>query len=77
MEVSGQLHFSAALPQGKCNKFFFHMVNYKLIKGYEGSEVLRAVVMKNSIFWDTTLYTPLKSTGISEEYFVCILMVEE
>jgi hypothetical protein len=77
MEVSGQLHASAAYPRGKCTEFFFHLINYKLIKKYEGFEVLTAVVMKSSIFWDITPYIPLKSTDISEEHFVSILRIEE
>jgi hypothetical protein len=39
-------------PLGKYTEFYFHLVNYKLMKDYEGFEVLTAAVMKSPIFWD-------------------------
>jgi hypothetical protein len=40
---------------------------------YVGSEILTAVVMKNSIFWDITPRSLLKSTDVSEEHVASIL----
>jgi hypothetical protein len=42
-----------------------------------GSEVITAVFVKNSVFWDTTQYSSLKSTDVSEENIASIFRVEE
>jgi hypothetical protein len=47
------------------------------MKDYKGFDVLRAVIMKSSIFWDITPYTPFKLTDVSEEHVVSIFRVEE
>jgi hypothetical protein len=45
---------------------------------YVGFEVPTAVVMKSSIFWDTTLCSPLEvSTDISEKHITSISRVED
>jgi hypothetical protein len=41
-----------------------------------GSEVLRAVVMKISIFWYISGVVCWKSTDVSEKYVACIFRVE-
>jgi hypothetical protein len=33
--------------------------------------------MKNPVFWDITLYIPVKSTEVSEEHLPFIFTVEE
>jgi hypothetical protein len=40
-------------------------------------DVLAAVVMKSSIFWDITPCRPLKSSDVSEEHVASISVVEE
>jgi hypothetical protein len=42
-----------------------------------GSEVLTAVVMKSTIFWDITPCSPLLSTDVSEEHIASIFRAEE
>jgi hypothetical protein len=42
-----------------------------------GSEVLTAVVMKSTIFWDITPCSPLKATDVSEEHVASIFGAEE
>jgi hypothetical protein len=60
-----------------CHVLLFSLVHYYVIyKYYVGSEVLTAVVMKSTIFWDITLCSPL-STDVSEEYIASIFRVEK
>jgi hypothetical protein len=40
-------------------------------------EFLTAVVMKSTIFWDITPWSPLSVTRRSEEYIVSIFRVEK
>jgi hypothetical protein len=40
-------------------------------------EVITAVIVKNSISWDVTLYSPVKVTNVSEEHIVSIFRVEQ
>jgi hypothetical protein len=42
-----------------------------------GFQVLTAVVMKSTIFWDITQCSPLKSTDVSEEHIASIFSVKE
>jgi hypothetical protein len=42
-----------------------------------GFEVLTAVVMKNTVFWDITPYSPLKINSILKEHMASIFGVEE
>jgi hypothetical protein len=42
-----------------------------------GSEIITVVIMKVSVFWDTTQYSPLKSTNLSEENIASMITVEE
>jgi hypothetical protein len=42
-----------------------------------GLEVLTAVVMRTSPFWNITLWSPLKSTDASEEHDVSIFSVDQ
>jgi hypothetical protein len=44
---------------------------------YAGCEVLTAVDMKSSIFWDITPYSLLKNNHVSEEYAASFFMVED
>jgi hypothetical protein len=44
---------------------------------FVGFEVLTAVVMKISVSWDITPYSPVKLTDISEENIASIFRVEE
>jgi hypothetical protein len=42
-----------------------------------GFEVLTAVVMRSSVFWDITPCSPLKATDVSEEHVASIFRVED
>jgi hypothetical protein len=42
-----------------------------------GFEVLTAVVMKSSTFWDITQCSPLKFTVVSEEHVASLFRVEK
>jgi hypothetical protein len=58
-----------------------HIVSSKDSKrntlGIVGSEVLRALVMKSIIFWDTTSCSPLKVNDVSEKHTASIFKNEE
>jgi hypothetical protein len=45
--------------------------------GVAGFDVLTAVIMKISIFWDITPCSPFKYTDISEENVACLFRAEE
>jgi hypothetical protein len=48
-----------------------------LLKANVGFEVLTAVVMRSSVFWDITPRSRWKSTDVSEEHVAFIFRVEE
>jgi hypothetical protein len=48
-----------------------------LFKTYLRFDILTAVVMKSSTFWDIMQCNPLKSTDVSEEHVASIISVEE
>jgi hypothetical protein len=44
---------------------------------FQEFEVLTPVVMKSSVFWELTPYSPLKVNKFSEEHIASIFRVEE
>jgi hypothetical protein len=65
--VNGQSSYSKRVVLGICRTSYT----------YVGFEVLTAVVMKSTIFWDTTPYSSWKLADVSEEYIASIFKVEE
>jgi hypothetical protein len=45
--------------------------------GYVGFEVLTAVVMQITLFWDIMPCSPLKVTNVSEEHIASIFRIEK
>jgi hypothetical protein len=52
-------------------------IRTELMTIYIGFEVLTTVVMKNSVFWDVTVRSPLNPTVVSEENAASVFRVEE
>jgi hypothetical protein len=55
----------------------FHLSKDWTDSAYVGFEVLTAVIIKSTVFWDTTPCSPWKSTDVSEKYIASIFRVEE
>jgi hypothetical protein len=48
----------------------------QLVSKYAGFEILTAVVMRSSIFWDITPCNALKITGILDEHFTTVFRAD-